>query len=290
MTAGREHPLGVACIVASAACFGSMALFARIAYASGADTTALLFLRFSIAAALTWALVAVRRPRLPGGRALAILVGMGAVGYAGQAFCYFTAVHLASAGLVALLLYLYPPMVALLSRLLLRQHLSRPQLLALALAFAGSALTIGEPGGGRPLGIAAAILGALIYACYILAGSRLPTGLAPASASAVILTSAAAVYGGAVAAGGARLPGSTAGWGAVLAIAVICTVLAVALFLAGLERIGPVRASIYSTVEPVVTLLLAALFLGEAITLLRLVGGAMILGAVVLLARLDPAA
>jgi drug/metabolite transporter (DMT)-like permease len=83
------------------------------------------------------------------------------------------------------------------------------------------------------------------------------------------------------------LPAVPAGWGAVLAIALVCTVAAIALFLAGLERLGPVKASIYSTVEPAFTILLAAIFLGERMTLLRGAGGALILAAVIVLARGD---
>jgi drug/metabolite transporter (DMT)-like permease len=51
--------------------------------------------------------------------------------------------------------------------------------------------------------------------------------------------------------------------------------------------VGPVRASIYSTVEPAFTLVLAAVLLGERVTALRVAGGALIVGAVVLLARAD---
>jgi drug/metabolite transporter (DMT)-like permease len=76
----------------------------------------------------------------------------------------------------------------------------------------------------------------------------------------------------------------------VAAIAVVNTVLAVALFLVGVQRLGPVRASVYSTLEPATTLVLAAVLLGEQVTPLRVVGGALILGAVVLLARGEAAA
>ena len=61
--------------------------------------------------------------------------------------------------------------------------------------------------------------------------------------------------------------------------------LAVALFLAGLERLGPVRASVYSTLEPATTLVLATVLLGEQVTWLRAAGATLILGAVLLLAR-----
>jgi len=282
----KSSALGAAYIVASALCFGSMAIFGRAAYASGVDTGTLLLLRFGIAAALLWALFLVRREKLPGRRGLAMLVGMGGVGYAGQSFSYFTALTLASAGLVALLLYTFPAIVTLLSRLL-GHHLSGAQLLAVAMALLGSVLTIGRAGDGKPLGIFFGLLAAFIYAGYILVGSRLPPDVTSTASSAVITTSAGLVYGVAALWRGVRLPATAAGWGAIFAIAVVCTVLAIALFLAGLSRIGPVRASIYSTFEPAFTLLLAALLLGEPVTPLRLLGGALIVGAVILLARLD---
>jgi drug/metabolite transporter (DMT)-like permease len=101
----------------------------------------------------------------------------------------------------------------------------------------------------------------------------------------VVSTSAAAVFAAVVLARGAHLPRTPLGWLAVLAIAIVCTVLAVAFFLAGLERLGPVRASVFSTLEPATTLVLAAALLGEQLTLLRIAGGALILGAVLLLSR-----
>jgi len=55
--------------------------------------------------------------------------------------------------------------------------------------------------------------------------------------------------------------------------------------LAGLERVGPTNAATLSTIEPVVTVVLAALILDESITPLRILGGLMILLAVIILTR-----
>ena len=52
-----------------------------------------------------------------------------------------------------------------------------------------------------------------------------------------------------------------------------------------MRRIGPTQASLLSTLEPVVTVALAALFLGENLPPVALAGGALILAAVVLLTR-----
>jgi drug/metabolite transporter (DMT)-like permease len=73
------------------------------------------------------------------------------------------------------------------------------------------------------------------------------------------------------------------GWLAILAMAVVSTVLAFLLFLRGLAVLGPVRTGIVSTVEPFWAALLAALVLGQGLSLRTLLGGAMIAAAVLLL-------
>jgi drug/metabolite transporter (DMT)-like permease len=262
-----------------------MAIFARMAYASGVDVPTLLLLRFTIAALLMWAILLGKGLKLPKGRGMVMLIAMGAVGYAGQSFSYFTALTLASAGLVALLLYTYPAIVAILARLVFKHPLTWMQILAIAIALAGSVLTIGKAGDGKPLGIFFGLLGAFIYSVYILTGSRFPKDVTPIASTTVIASSAAVTYAGIVAIKGFHPPVTGTGWVAVLAISIICTVLAILFFFEGLKRVGPVRASVFSTVEPVFTVALAAVVLGEVITPMRVLGGALILGAVILLSR-----
>ncbi len=281
----RDHVVGTIYILASALCFGSMAIFARMAYASGVDIPTLLLLRFFIASILMWGLLLLKRMKLPKGRGMVMLVAIGAVGYAGQAFSFFTALTYASAGLVALLLYTYPAIVALLSRLVFKHPFTWRQIAAVAIALAGTVFIIGKAGDGKPLGIFFGLLAALIYSIYILTGSRVPKDVTPTASTTVIASSAAVTYSAVVAVKGFHPPATGLGWMAVLSIAVVCTVLAILFFFEGLKRVGPVRASVFSTIEPVFTVLLAAAVLGERITLTRVFGGALIVGAVILLAR-----
>ena len=276
---------GILYILASAVCFATMPIFARFSYAAGVDVATLLMLRFSIAAGCLWCLFAWKGLSLPRGGRLALLVAMGVVGYAGQALCYFSAITMASVGLVSLLVYLYPALVAILARVVFRHPLTWLQVAAVVIALAGSALTIGRAGDGRPLGILLGLLAALTYSIYILTGSRVPADIDPTTATAVIITGAAATCAALALSRGVHLPASPGGWWTVLGVAVVSTVLAVLFFFEGLKRVGPVRASVYSTVEPPCTLAMAALLLGEPITLARVAGGALILAAVLLLAR-----
>ena len=280
---------GVLLIAVSAASFGAMAIFARLAYDGGADVTAVLFLRFALAAPCMAAILRLRGLRWPRGRALTGLAAMGAVGYVGQSLSYFTALTMASASLVALLLYLYPAIVTLLSALVLGARLTARRVTALAVAMAGTALIVGPELSGRPLGVALGAAAAAIYSVYILVGSRLTPRSGALPSSAVVMTAAAAVYAVVVVVQRPSFPANAGSWAAVTAIALVSTVVAITTFFAGMARLGPADASTLSTLEPVVTVALAAVVLDERISAVQLAGGALILLAVVVLARTAPA-
>ncbi len=275
---------GILLIGISAASFGMLAIFGRFAYADGMDTFTVLFLRFGLSAAFMTFLLILRKEPYPRGRILAQLIGMGAIGYVGQSFLYMTAIKYASAGLVALLLYLYPFFVAVLSVIFLHEKLTRTKIIALVLALVGAALTVG-PVSGQLIGAVMAIVAALIYSIYIIIGTNVMKHVSPVQSSAVIFASAGAVYGMLTFVNGAHFPTGEAGWLAVLGIIFISTIIPVNTFLAGLDRIGPTNAAMLSTIEPIVTVLLSTWLFGDQLLPIVLVGGGLILTAVVLLTR-----
>jgi len=272
-------------VIISAIAFGAIAIFAKTAYSAGSDPISVLFFRFSIASLVMIPWMISRNIPLPRGRFLLGLILMGGIGYVSISFCYFTALTMASAGLVAILLYLYPAVVTIFSVLLFKERMTGLKLLALLLAITGTVLTIGPGGGGQLLGILLAMTAPFIYAAYILVGSRILRQVPVLSSSIVVMISASLVFGGAVAVKGLNLPHTWLGWGGILGIALPSTVIAIITFFAGLERVGPTNASVLSTFEPVTTVILAFLFLGEEIGPMRITGGALILMAVILLAK-----
>ncbi|WP_131111145.1 DMT family transporter [Sulfuricystis thermophila] len=286
-TSKAERWHGLWWIMLSAAGFGAMAIFAKIAYAAGVTLSTMLFLRFMIAGLLLAAWGSMHGMCWPRGRDLLWLILMGAIGYVGQAYCYFSALKYASAGLVALLLYLYPAIVTLLSALLYRRKIGAGRTMAVTVALAGTALTVGGDLSSQPLGILLGIAAALIYSLYIIAGERVMPRVGALPAAAVVMLSAAVVYGGAASVEGLAMPQSLQGWLAVVAIAIFSTLLAILGFFKGLEKLGAADASTLSTLEPLVTIGLAFLILGEAVTVVQLAGGALILAAVIYLARHD---
>ncbi len=278
---------GVLLVALSAACFAAMPIFARTVYAAGSDPTSLLLLRFALAAAVLLPL-ALRRPGArPVRGTLGGLVLLGAL-YVCQSLLYFVALTITPVTLLALLLYVYPVVVAVLASLLFQIPLTRWRVVSLVLALTGAALTvIGPLGGGNWLGIALALAAALTYSGYILLATRITRSADSLWSSAIITASAGALFALLATLHGVALPATGLGWAAVVGIAMVSTVLAILAFMSGLTRIGPTDAATLSVLEPVITALLAVLLLGESLGLAQLVGGALIVLAVLIVARVD---
>jgi drug/metabolite transporter (DMT)-like permease len=281
---------GILLILISAVSFGTMPILAHFAYEAGSDPTTVLFLRFLAAGLILLVIAHLEGKPLPGGKILLGLVGMGVIGYVGQSFLFFNALTMASTSLVALILYLYPVLVTFFSVLIFKEKLTMVKVIALTLAMIGAVLTIGPNGGGQPLGIIMAFSAAVIYSIYILVGSKILKSTSPIQATTIIMVSTFFVYAGLASWQGLHLPQTNLGWVAVAGVAVICTVVASLSFLAGLLRIGPANAATLSTAEPVTSVFLASLLLHDSLTPVRLLGGVLILAAVVILTRSEMAA
>jgi drug/metabolite transporter (DMT)-like permease len=285
--------------IGSAAGFGAMAVFGKLAYDEGATVGTLLSVRFALAAVLFWVLLLAGGEAGPGLRGLArrdllMALGLGAFGYAAQAGFFFAALDRIDASLLSLLLYTYPSMVAVTAILLRRERADGRRFTALALASGGLVLVLANAEAGTldPVGAALALAAAMVYTTYILTSQGIAGRISPTVLSALVCTGATVTLtAGAALVGDLQPAAVTAtGWGWLLSLAVVSTVVAVSLFFAGLKRVGPTSAAILSTAEPVVTVILAFLVFGELLGPLQLLGGGLVIVAVLVLASHRPVA
>ena len=274
----QRFGLGILLVFLSAFGFGLMPIFALFAYRGGVNVTTLLFLRFSIAAVCFFAYLLARRTHWQvSRRAMASLFILGSILYTLQSLFYFSAVQYIPASLAALILYLYPVLVALLAAVVEKEQISLQMMAAAVVSLVGIAVVLGAPvdqldGGGMALAFGAA----LIYSVYITLGRRVVAEIPAVVTSAFVAAFAALSF---LLFGSANqslmFDFSWATWGVILGVVVFSTLLAMAAFFAGMERIGATRASILSTVEPVVTIGFSALLLGESFSWIQ-AGGAML--------------
>ena len=185
------------------------------------------------------------------------------------------------------MLYTFPAIVAAAAVALGRERMTSRRLLALVLASGGLALVVGGAGAGSldALGVALGLGAALVYSTYILVSQGISGRLRPTVLSALVCTGAAVSLTLGAALLGELRPGelTAAGWASLAGIALVSTVGAVSLFFAGLSRVGPTTASILSTVEPLVTVILAFIVFGETLGVVQIAGGALVLAAVLVL-------
>jgi drug/metabolite transporter (DMT)-like permease len=277
--------VGTLLALLSAASFGVMPVLTKVVYDDGAGLAGVLSVRFSLAALVLLGLARLRGEGLPRGRQLVALLLLGGVGYVVESLCYFAALSRISAGLTALLLYLYPALVVLLSAAVARVRPRRTATVCVVVATMGTLLTIGPVSGGQWTGVLLGLGSALAYSGYIVVSSQQVLGVGPFATAGVVMAGAAVVYDLGAVATHARLPSSSAAWLALLGVTFFGTIVAVSAFFAALERLGPADTAVISTFEPVVSVVVAAAVLGEKLSVVQLLGGALVLGAVVALAR-----
>jgi len=264
--------------------FGTLGIFGTLFYDHGGGSFPLLVLRFCGAAVLLGVIaLAQRAPRPALGDAL--LAGVAGLGVLGSTFCLFAGYKEASPGLVTLLFYVYPLLVTIGDRLLFGVVLGRRRALVLLGGLAGIGLTVGVPGeassGAVLWGLSAGVLTTsyILLSRHVLARSLAPfqfVALEFAAAALVVLVLAAFV--------GMDWPPSAALPSAV-GVIVLGSVVPVLLFYSSIPLIGAGNAARLATVEPVTAVILSYVVLGDSLVPTQIIGGAIVVASVVVLAK-----
>lgn len=272
-------------ILLSACGFGAIAIFITLARSTGAPLLTLLGWRYLLAsvvlAAVAWFSDVLRFDRSAG--RVMLLAGLG---QSIVAVVSLSALRYIPAGTLAFLFYTFPAWVAIIARVRHSEPLTPVRLLALALSLGGILVMVGAPGAAslNGVGVALALVAALLYAAYIPMIAALQREHSPL-ATATYMSAGAAVILVVLAAARGQMTAEldTTAWFAILGLSQLSTVAAFLLFLGGLRVLGPVRTAIISTVEPFFTAVLGASLLAQPLTRTTLAGGLLIAGAVILL-------
>lgn len=284
---------GVWLIISAAVLWGTVGPTTQSLYAlTTTNALSIGFFRLAFALPLLalacWRLLGRRSLDLPR-RDLLLIAGLGALVAAYQVF-YFAAIARAGVAVAALVtLCLAPVIVALVSAGILRERLTRATLLALGLALLGTALLIdlraASDGAALLVGVLLALGSAAGYALITLCGRALAgrchplqtTTLGFATASVLLLPFALGT--------GFVISYPAEGWGLLVYLGCVPTAIAYALFLRGMHTTTATAASTITLLEPLTATLLAMVLFHERLGPLGVVGGALLLGAVAVLAR-----
>jgi DME family drug/metabolite transporter len=214
----------------------------------------------------------------------------GLVGVAIFYIVYAYAINLAGMAVAAVLLYTAPAWVVVLSWRLFAERVDGRKIVALLLTLAGCFLIVGAYDLAHVslnlAGIVLSLASGLTYGLYIIFNKYALRKYSPwtvltyaigIGSALLLFTQSPATLVSALA--------SPAQIGWLLAMAIVPTLGGNLLFVSGLRYLPAGVASIVATLEPVMAALLAFLVLGERLQPPQLVGGVMVVGAVLLIYR-----
>jgi len=316
---------GVVYVLLAALAFGMLGTLSNLAYRAGMSAPMFTVLRAGIGALTLAVLIAVtRRPtvtvrRLPRPERISLAIAI--VANATLNLALFAAYGAMSVALVLAVYFTYPILVALASVALGRERFTPSRVAGLVLATAGLALVLGSQAGPTvgvtAAGLAFALLAASCQATYLVVSragyTRVPSDQAtmliliggvllalPLALVAGPAGSAAAASAGAGAAEGAddllaavatMLAGSfrwvadPTAWLAAILAGTVAAAAAKVWLLRGVRRIGGTRTAVLMLAEPLFGVVLAAIFLGQAVVPVEVAGGVLVLAAALLVQR-----
>ena len=291
----RSAYIGIACALIATVGFSGKAVIIKLAYHYPVDAMTLLALRmifslpFFLAMAM-WAGMSSGSVKMTRNDWLAIS-GLGFIGYYLGSYLDFAGLQYVTAGLGRLILYLYPTLVLILSALFLGQAIRRRHVLSLALSYGGIVLVFYEQmnisGDHHALLLGGGLVfaGAVTYAIYLLAGSRVVLKLGSMRFTAYTSTAACAfvIAHFSITHGSSALAVPHQVYWLTLMMAVFSTVLPLWLMAEGLRRIGANQAALVGCIGPLSTIVFARIFLGEPIGAVQLFGAVLVLAGVLII-------
>jgi drug/metabolite transporter (DMT)-like permease len=284
--------MGSVLVMASAFGFSTLAIFGKIAYQLGFTRNQMLTWRFGLSLPFLFLILYFARALPKNSKAFGRAVALGAVGIGIEATFFFLTLEKLGAALTAIFLYLYPAFVALISHFFLKEKMSRAKWACIVLSLVGCILTVDLSGASvsDPTGVAYGVMTGLLYAVYLLIGNRVMKDENPLTVGSGIVLGAFVVFGllafiDSFSGVTFVMPASTTAWSVLFGMALLASVVPFTTLYAGMKRVGPTQASILSTLEMVFTIILAAAFLGEKLTVTQGVGAFLILLSVLLIQR-----
>lgn len=286
---------GLALVAVGTVLFAAKAVIVKLAYQQGADAVSLLGLRMLFALPLfalgLWWVQRLAPVRPTRGEWRQILA-MGFLGYYFASFLDFLGLQHISAGLERVILYLNPTLVLLGSVFVLRRPILAREAWALAVTYGGVLFVfwhdLSLSGGNVPLGSALVFGSALAYAAYLLLAGELVKRL-----GALRLTAWASITATVFCVLQSLLWDPGAMWrqeAGVYALSAIngafCTAVPIFMVMLGVERIGASTAAQAGMLGPAATIVLAAVWLDEPVTVTQVLGtGIVLLGVFILSSR-----
>ena len=267
--------------------FSIVPALAKSSYNRGANALGVMTVRFTVAALLLLVarFIFGRKETWPDAKGTLALLVIGAVGVTAVSLTYFIAIDEIDTSLAIVLWYVYPVFVVGVSWAILHKKPRRNVFIALPFTLAGIAITAGQLSGGSGSAITLVMVSSFLFSFYIIGldkasrGNGLITNVTVLSVGTAIgywfvclvpITPLEPIF-----------PDDSRTWTMIVVLAIFGTTAPFLFSVAGLTRLEASTYSVITTIEPILGIIVAVIFLGEEMSAARLLGAALVIGALI---------
>ncbi|HAG67301.1 MAG: hypothetical protein ABR75_01435 [Acidimicrobiia bacterium BACL6 MAG-120924-bin43] len=288
----NQRVIGMLCVLLSSTGFATVPTFAKKLYAHETNAMGVMSVRFTLATLLMLAIrsIMVRNTPWPSLKNTAKLLLWG-VCIMGISLTYFIAINDIDTGLAIVLFYANPLFIIVGSWIIWKKRPSKNVQMSLVLTMIGVFITVGQIGNASIGAVALVLLSAVLFTIYLL-------GLSHSLERTDVITSVVLVNAGGaisywflvVTSPGSltsEFPHDSTAWLLIAGLVIFGTVTPILASFAGLKRVGPSTVSVLATFEPVIAIIAGVIFLGEDLTLNRVLGASFVIGALIALPVLE---
>lgn len=267
-------------LVLSAFFYGILPVFASVAYRGGINGVTLSFLRSFISVPVLYTMIRADKKSLHLTRKQVYdVIKLSVIGGALPIVLLYLSYNFISTGLATTLHFVYPLVIVLLSAIIYREKMSRITLCAVLLVTIGIFMFTDLNVNASKTGIIFALLSGIFYSFYVIYIDR--SGLDRMDYIVltfyIMLIMSVAIFIFGVVVGGISFDFKPISWSMATIVSLVTTLGATPLLQMGIRYEGASTAGIISSVEPITTIVLGAVFLGEIIGTGQIIGGSLIL-------------
>lgn len=277
--------LGTICIIITTVSYGLIPALSFLSFDAGVATETLLFDKFLYAAILMWAFIFIRKINFRLSREAMKPMILIMLSYIGIATTLYLSFDYISGSLATIISFTYPAIVIAVEMLRGKEKVRAMKIIAVILSLIGMCLIVWAPGLKiQIIGVMFAFACALCYTVYIieLSSDKLE-GVHPLVTPGYVLAAATVFnFFRCLISGNPLFTSNAEQFGYMILLAVVCAFIAILCYCVGVRMIGPTNASIINTFEPACACVFGYFIIGDEITLSMIIGGVMIITAVLL--------
>ncbi len=280
---------GIFYIAIASIAFGVMPILAKLAYKGGANAISTLALMFTFASIILFFYIKNKKLSLKLNKEqVKLILFLGTIGYSMTSILLFISYNYIDVGIAGMILHTYPLMVMILSIIIYKEKFRLKKFLYLITTTIGVFIMLDvKVGSINNVGVVLVLLSALCYAIYVIGASSKKIKSINSYVITFYISVIAAIIGSTLGVinNSFNIPINFYGIISILLIAFISTVVALMAFIKGVKLIGPTNSAIFSALEPIVSLILGVIVLGESISFKIIIGSAIIILAMIELAK-----